>query len=230
MSNVTTLQRMDERIARWQQLDDRRYIFLSCYRMMTANMLSGLTRHGTFADEAWVERLLHHFADYYFNALACVDCGEEAPVVWQQVYNFTCGKALHQVQYLLLGVNAHINYDLVLALHDMLRPEWSRLSSAQRTARYRDHCTVNDIIGATIDRVQDELLEPGDPILAFIDRAFGRLDEYLLSRLITHWRQNVWETTQVMLAQKEEHLLEAVRQNLESEVCRRAKLLAWQLG
>lgn len=226
MSTPTTLQRMDEHIAIWEQTDDKRHVFLRCYRMMTANMLSSLAQPGTFEDEEWVKRLLHHFADYYFNALACIDCGEEAPVVWQQVYNFTRGKALHQVQYLLLGVNAHINYDLVLALHDMLRPEWADLSDQQRKVRYRDHCTVNDIIGATIDRVQDELLEPADPMLAFIDRAFGRLDEYLLSRLITHWRQEVWETTQVMLAQKEEHILEALRQNLESDVCRRAKLLA----
>lgn len=108
----------------------------------------------------------------------------------------------------------------------MLQPEWTGLSGQQRASRYRDHCPVNDIIGATIDRVQDELMEPADPMLAFIDRAFGRPDEYLLSRLITHWRQEVWETTPVMLAQNEEHILEALRQNLESDACRRAKSLA----
>ena len=50
------------------------------------------------------------------------------------------------LQNLLLGINAHINYDLVLTIYDMPAPEWERLTEEQRRRRFQDHCTVNVII------------------------------------------------------------------------------------
>ena len=83
-----------------------------------------------------------------------------------------------------MGVNAHINYDLVLALFDMLQPEWKQLSNQQKQIRLEDHNYVNQVIARTIDRVQDELLEPSNPGLAWVDKLFGRVDEFLISKLI----------------------------------------------
>ncbi|MEZ4685403.1 MAG: DUF5995 family protein [Bacteroidia bacterium] len=171
---------MQQHINSWEQSRDKRHIFLSCYRMMTANMLEAVQK-GEFQDREWVDKLLHRFADYYFDALACFDCGDDVPAVWQQVHAKTREEKLHILQYLFLGINAHINYDLVLTLRDMLQPEWHGLSETERNLRYADHCKVNEVIAATIDQVQDEIIEPRNAFMAFIDRAFGRLDEYLLS-------------------------------------------------
>jgi len=52
-------------------------------------------------------------------------------------YHSQGGEAL-TVQNLILGVNAHINYDLVLATADMLEPEWSQLDEERRQARHDD--------------------------------------------------------------------------------------------
>ena len=100
---------------------------------------------------------------------------------------------------MLLGVNAHINYDLVFTLVDMLEPEWQGLSPEQRTHRYNDHCRVNNIIGRTIDAVQDQVLEPGMPLMDLVDKLLGPVDEFLISHLISNWREDVWQNAAELL-------------------------------
>ncbi len=219
------LNRMDTHLSSWREKGDRRQVFLSCYRLMTGNMLLALEQ-GQFKDPDWVSELLHHFADYYFEALECYDCGREGTRVWNEVHAVTRERKLHRLQCLLLGINAHINYDLVLALYDMLAPEWPTLDEAGRRSRFEDHCMVNSIIAQTIDRVQDEILEDNDLLMAIVDRAFGRLDEYLISRLIRHWRSEVWEGAESLLRENEPKAREAIRQDLERKVLRLGDILA----
>ena len=64
----TVLDRMKELIAAWEADNDRRFIFLSCYAMMTENMLAAI-QAGDFEDVEWVARLLDHFAGFYFQDL-----------------------------------------------------------------------------------------------------------------------------------------------------------------
>lgn len=216
--------RMQAQANAWEERRDQRAIFLRCYAMMTANMLQALEQQ-RFEDCDWVGRLLHRFADYYFEALACFDCGEAVPPVWQDVHETTATRELHVLQHLLLGVNAHINYDLVLTLDEMLRPEWEQLAEAQRQCRYRDHRRVNTIIAETIDRVQDEVVEKYSPFMKLVDAAFGRLDEQLLVGLITRWRETVWENAQLLLRTDQEKLRELHRREVEAEVLRTARWL-----
>ena len=167
--------------------------------MMSANMVQALQQR-QFHDSEWVHSLLHRFADYYFVALDAYESDpQRAPLVWQVAHNATQKSNVWAIQTLLLGVNAHINYDLVLALVDVLKPEWSSLDESQRDQRHDDHDRVNTIIAATIDDVQDDILEPAMPFMEFIDDVFGRLDERLISNLISHWRDNVWDhATQIL--------------------------------
>jgi hypothetical protein len=186
------LTRMQSLLDQWEPLADRRVIFLSCYSRMTRNMLYSLEK-GQFNDPAWVNDLLEHFAGYYFDALdAYTGSPVASPVVWQHTFNAASDSLTRPVQHLLLGVNAHINYDLVLALIDVLESEWTALTESQRLQRYDDHCQINEIIAYTIDEVQDEVLERYSPAMDLIDRAFGRLDEFLIARLISGWRDQVW--------------------------------------
>lgn len=184
---------MQSFVQRWDEAADRKAVFLRCYSMMTANMLAAIER-GEFTDRDWVDRLLHRFADYYFDALDRYErTPAAAPAVWRLAHDATRDPATLPLQHLLLGVNAHINYDLVLTLADLLEPEWGALSAPQRAARYRDHGHVNRVIARTIDAVQDEVLEPAMPGMSLLDVLMGPLDEYLIARLITGWREDVWQ-------------------------------------
>ncbi len=212
--------RMQALIHRWETAANPQAVFLSCYRMMTSNMLAAIEQ-GEFQDSVWVDVLLRHFADYYFVGLEAYEQDpHKAPPVWQLAHETTNNPHALPLQNLLLGVNAHINYDLVLTLVDLLKPEWDDLSAEQRTARYSDYCHVNAIIAETIDEVQDQVLEPAMPAMDLVDRLLGPLDELLISRLINQWRETVWQHAcrlleasaederAVLLGQVEEHALD----------------------
>src|SRR3990172_5753589 len=191
--------RMQSLVSEWEKHADRKAIFLRCYMVMTTNMLAAIKQQD-FNDSAWVNRLLHRFADYYFVALKTYEqTPASAPAVWQLAYNTTKNPQVNSLQHLLLGVNAHINYDLVLTLVDLLKSKWVGLSASQRSRRYEDYCQVNDVIGRTVDTVQDEILEPGMPLMDLIDRLLGPIDEFMISQLITHWRESVWQNAAHLL-------------------------------
>ena len=220
---VTT--RMREQVRRWEEEGDSRSVFLSCYALMTGNMLEALET-GHFRDDVWVGRLLHRFADYYFEALNCYDCGAApTPPVWRQVHEASCRRPLHVMQHLLLGMNAHINYDLVLTLDELLRPEWPGLDGAARRRRREDHRRVNQVIADTIDVVQDTVVERHEPWMDWADRLLGPLDEYLLSGLVSRWREEVWEAAEELLDDPDPDTRERLRRRLEDSVLERGELL-----
>ena len=222
IGNIDIIERMQEQVDHWKAAGDARAIFLECYTLMTGNMLRAID-DGRFHDNRWARSLLLRFAEYYFQALESYDCRDEAcATVWTFAHDCSCRRQLHVLQHLLLGINAHINYDLVLSLADLLEPEWDGLPAAKRQLRYEDHCRVNEIIAATIDTVQDEVVEHHDPRMDLIDRLMGRLDERLLSGLINRWREEVWEKAMLLLATPAEDR-DAFQQELADAVMKKAR-------
>ena len=209
----------------WNDAADQRAIFLSCYSMMTANMLAGIDRRD-FDDPDWVDDMVQRFAGYYFDALTAYDRNPAAaPRVWQLAHD-TCREAdVWSIQKLLLGINAHINYDLVLTLDEMLGPEWADLSDDRRAARLRDYRQVNDIIASTVDAVQDEVLAQTMPIMRFIDLVMGPGDELLLSRLLFRWRDRVWDYGVRLVEAADLDRRESVIREMEEEAMHRASAI-----
>lgn len=214
---------MQVQIDQWTSAGDPRATFLRCYALMTSNMLSAIET-GRFQDPVWVKQLLQHFAEYYFQALNQYEKDlPETPVVWRYTFDETCRHSGHHVlQRLLLGINAHINYDLTLCLWDILHPDWFTLSPAIQQQRYVDHCLVNTIIAETIDIVQDTVIEAEAPRWSILDDLMGRLDERLLSALITHWRQHVWQQALQLIEAPTSAEHQALRQQLEKQALVRA--------
>lgn len=223
-------EQMQNLIYSWKDSGDRREIFLSCYAMMTANMFSAIET-SDFEDNPWVSSLLHRFAGYYFSALAAYDAEPaSAPAVWQIAFNASHDPHIHVLQHLSLGVNAHINYDLVFALADLLAPEWSGLTAAQQNSRYRDHCHVNTIIYQTIDAVQDQVVELYDTGLELADKLMGPLDEWLTSRLITDWREQVWKNATHLVRSQAESDRHVILQEVERRSLERAHSILGKSG
>jgi hypothetical protein len=229
MTHDTTLQRMQSLLQQWKPAADPRAIFLDCYYLMTCNMRAA-ARQGEFFDPLWVDGLVDHFATYYFVALEAYDRDPaSAPRVWQQAHRLAGDPRSTALQKLLIGVNAHINYDLVFSTADMLQPEWRDLPPERRAARYADYRRVNEIIARTVDAVQDQVLEPAMPVMDLIDRLCGPLDEKLISALLARWRENVWRYTLQLLetAQAERQRL---AQTVEQEALATGKLICpWRV-
>lgn len=216
---------MAEQIASWEQSDDRRSVFLACYRLMTANMLRGVAT-GRFRDGPWVHALIANFAGYYFVALDAYEGGPGAlPTVWRRAHDLTRLPTTTAIQSLLMGVNAHINCDLVLVLDDMLTPEWAGLDAATREARYQDYCLVNTVIAETIDTVQDQVVEPYARTMDLVDRLCGPLDEWCTARLICNWRADVWRRALAIIEADGPATRLALRAQSDAVALRRIELL-----
>lgn len=217
--------RMHQQADQWECRGDLRFLFLRCYAIMSHNMLEALET-GRFQDPVWVKGLLHHFADYYFDALQQYDGREDdTPAVWRQAHDASCTQDLHVMQHLLLGINAHINYDLVLSLYDELSPDWPVLDNKEREMRHQDHLLVNTIISETIDTVQDQVIKRQSPFMGLVDRMMGRVDEWLLSEIISGWRSDVWRETGRMLEARSPEQREEIRFEVEAHVMQKARQL-----
>jgi len=217
------LTRMKVLLQTWESTNDRRLIFLSCYEMMTQNIQDAIDAND-FEDAMWVAALMENFANYYFTALEAYD---SEPTIqsdpWRIAFNAANDPHIHVLQNLVLGVNAHINYDLVFALTDILAPEWQQLTEEQRKMRYRDHNHVNDIIYHTINAVQDKVIDRFDPRFAMVDTLMGPIDEWMTKWLISEWREEVWEHATLLIETAHETDRQEITQHIEKESIKRAR-------
>jgi hypothetical protein len=79
--------------------------------------------------------------------------------VWEWAHDQTRALQASPIENLLLGINAHINYDLPFALRDELQDAWPRLTQVEREARLEDYTRVNAVIRATCGMVQHEVVD-----------------------------------------------------------------------
>jgi len=218
-------QRMTALIDQWDAAHDRRAIFLGCYRLMTNNMLAAIDA-GRFHDGVWVSHLLERFANYYFAALDRFEQDEpNTPSVWKLAFDATRDEEVMTLQHLLLGVNAHINFDLIFSIYDLLQTEWAEATPEQRAQRHADHEMVNRIIGETTDAVQDQVVERFSPWVEVFDKMLGPVDEWLTSHLISQWREDVWDNALRYLELNDDAARAAFRQQIEHTALERGTLM-----
>lgn len=187
---LDVLDRMRSLADRWNNAGDQRSVFAEAYGVMTENVSVAIDG-GRFGDGVWVSQLRDRFAGYYFTAVESDECGEPCPAAWNVAFECCSRTDLHPLQHLFLGINAHINRDLPLALVDVL-DDWADLGPADRARRHADHMRVNDVIAETIDEVQRDIVAVRAPAMAVLDAALGPLDEWLISRMIRSWRDDTW--------------------------------------
>ena len=165
---------------------DRRAIFTSAYLSMTREIASRVGEQ-QFNDGDWVAGYALSFANLYRRAFLAFETGDLARVPKPWLLSFDTsrrGKGL-LFQDLLLGMNAHINHDLALALVEVS-------IDPLRDQRREDHFAVNAAIKKATDPVQDRITDLYAPILTLLDRGLGRLDEDVANFSIEKARLNAW--------------------------------------
>lgn len=224
MTYIVAFERMTLQVSEWEAQRDGRAIFLDCYTRMTGAMNEAITR-GEFEDAAWVAALLDRFAVFYFDSIDGGETGARIPEPWLVAHSAAVGFDASPLQLLLAGVNAHINYDLVLTLVDLLAPEWPHLSTDVRDMRHRDYDRVNDVISATVDLVQDEVVERYAGWCETLDVVLGRLDEALAARLLIGWRRRVWRQAASILDEVDRSREPERFAAIERQCVRRSRLI-----
>lgn len=171
---------------RLRERGDRRSVFLTVYVLMTETTETAI-RGGEFTDPTWMRAYLVRFADYYREAFAAFERGDlgSVPRPWQLAFGTALrGEAL-VVQDAFLGINAHINYDLALALADVgVTP--------QHEDKYADHRRVDGILARLVDAQQRVLTDVYASGLADVDDTLGRLDERFSLFGLTAGREQAW--------------------------------------
>ena len=102
---------LDDVIARARQEESRLGYFATLYRNVTVEVKRGIEQ-GRFEDGARMERLDVNFANRYLTALADYRAGVPASRCWAAAFRAAGEWPPIVLQHLLLGMNAHINFDL----------------------------------------------------------------------------------------------------------------------
>jgi hypothetical protein len=164
--------------------------FLATYLRTTA-AVAGAIGAGTFEDPAWVERWDLVFAGLYLEALDAHLSGTRRPSrPWRLAFDAAPG--LPPVLNVLLGVNAHINYDLPQALLAVITDDdFSAPSVLAR--RRRDHERIDAILSGRVAAEDVELSSRS--VRTLLDRALRPVNRWASRRFLKEARQKVWKNT-----------------------------------
>lgn len=165
-------------------------LFLETYRRTTVAVATAVD-DAEFEDPGWVERWDVVFADLYLNALDHDIAGRpDVPRPWRLA--FDAPARLPALRHVLLGINAHINYDLPQALLAVISD--AEFADPQLVARRRrDHERIDGVLSARVGAEDSELGEMSPPTL--VDRLLQPLNRLAFKRFLREARQKVWHNT-----------------------------------
>jgi hypothetical protein len=192
---ASVLSAMDARAAHLPPEQHRQLLFLQTYRRTTVAVGAAIEA-GRFEDSAWVERWDVVFADLYLRALdahvldrhlrgrACV------PGPWALA--FGAPAELSPLRHVLLGMNAHINYDLPQALLAVIDDD-EFANPALMDRRRRDHERIDQVLSERVAPEGQQLRLTSE--LTLLHRALRPLNRLSSARFLREARQKVWHNT-----------------------------------
>ena len=179
--------RMAGQLESLQAAGDQRRYFHATYQRTTIAVADRI-RDGGFDDPAWVERWDVAFADLYLDALDAALAGRRPPGPWEVA--FSAPAELPPVRHVLLGMNAHINYDLPQALLAVITDE-EFADPVLLARRESDHRAIDDVLASRVGAEGDELAGLSGPGSA-VDRLLAPLNRRATGRFLREAREKVW--------------------------------------
>src|SRR5215831_59722 len=182
------IERMTQLLEPMEADGDPKRIFHATYLRTTIAVAEEIKRPGGFADPEWTERWDVAFADLYLEALEQLQAGEQPSRPW--AIAFAARRGLPVLTSLLLGMNAHINYDLPQALLAVITDE--EFDDAELIARREaDHKAIDEILASRVSAEGDELATINGPG-SRVDRLLKPFNESGTRRFLREARQKVW--------------------------------------
>ncbi len=181
---------MQGRLDRLTPAQEARREFLSTYQRTTAAVGEAIER-GAFEDGAWVEAWDVAFADLYLDALdADLTGAGRVPRPWRLAFDAPAD--LPALRHVLLGINAHINYDLPQALLAVISVEEFD-DPALMGRRQRDHEQIDAVLSGRVAAEDNELAARS--AMSLLDRALQPVNRRASKRFLREARQKVWHNT-----------------------------------
>jgi hypothetical protein len=192
------LSRMDGLLAPMEAGGDERRHFLAVYRRTTIAVRGEIERGG-FLDDAWTEAWDIEFADLYLDALDAWNDRGNAPGPWQIAFEAAgASPRVPPIRHLLLGMNAHINYDLPQAMIAVITDEEFD-DPAVVSRRAADHEHIDAILASRVpleDRELRAVEQPGDRTL--LDHLLTPFNRASSKRFLKEARAKVWRNARAL--------------------------------
>lgn len=206
---------IEDMVRAWEPQDvscDHRAVFALTYLITTQGFrgyLSDARGSAFFADEAAIIQLDRVFANLYFDAVAQHQTGD-APPVWRIAFEAADSGRSTATQDLFLGMNAHIQRDLPVALAAV------GLVEDAGASRKEDHDLVNEILSAVLDDIQDELGARYDPMISLTDSSPSPIDEEGPLEVLKSWREGAWRNAERLALAKDDAERAGVMEQIET--------------
>jgi hypothetical protein len=169
--------------------------FLSTYQRTTTAVGKAILG-GAFTDAEWVEEWDVAFARLYLDAFdAHVSGTGTVPRPWRIAFDAPAD--LQALRKVLLGINAHVNYDLPQALLAVISDE-EFADPALLARRQRDHEAIDGVLASRVAAEDEELEQISGKSL--LDRALQPLNRLSSKRFLREARQKVWHNTRELQA------------------------------
>jgi hypothetical protein len=199
------LDRMQQRIDAVPAANQHRRIFAGTYRRTTKAVGTAID-DARFEDPRWVERWDVVFADLYLAAYdahttdttdttGTTDTPDAAgaaasvPRPWRLAFDAPAD--LPPLRHVLLGINAHVNYDLPQALLAVISDE-DFLDPVLMARRRRDHERIDAVLASRV-AAEDNALGGSSSLL---DRMLAPLNRLGSKRFLREARQKVWRNVE----------------------------------
>ena len=189
------LHRMEGLLAPLEAAGDPARFFLATYLRTTRAVADELARGG-FRDPAWVERWDVAFAGLYLDAVEDAQAGRHPPEPWAVAFGARDRDDLPPLRHVLLGMNAHINYDLAQSLLAVIsEPEFD--DPGLLADRHADHEHIDQVLVSRVGAEDTELEAAGGP-RSRTDRLLQPLNRLATKRFLRESRAKVWANTRLL--------------------------------
>jgi hypothetical protein len=158
--------------------------FAALYRGVTIQVKEGIGM-GRFDDGPRMERLDVTFANRYLTALEQFRRGESPSQCWSVAFDAAIRWRPLILQQLLLGTNAHINFDLGIAAASVC-------PGAELPPLKHDFDEINAILAGMVNQVIDEINEVS-PWIKFLDQIDPSADNAVINFSMDRARACAWD-------------------------------------
>jgi hypothetical protein len=209
-------EQLAERAAALPPAQRHRRIFIDTYRRTTL-AVGEAVESAAFEDPEWVSEWDVAFAEFYLRAHDADRDDAPVPRPWRLA--FDAPAELPPLRHVLLGINAHVNYDLPQALLAVIS-DAQFLDDVLLARRRRDHERIDAVLAG---RVAAEDTELGGA-RTLLDRALTPLNRLGSKRFLREARQKVWHNTEELQHAREEGAAAYAARLAELEVLAAARI------
>jgi hypothetical protein len=174
---------------------DPRAAFPDIYGIITDRVaLEASKPDGIFWEPRWISRLSGRFCERYLDTLQwSLAERDQDCAAWRIAYRYAAAASTVPFQDVVLGLSAHINYDLAQGISQTI-VEFGHAASPEMRARYKhDHDIVNVLLEETIPVAFERLISAYRcRTSALLFGPARAVTEPMTLRVLTYFRATVW--------------------------------------